>query len=182
MMLRFALPVLLLATPAAADDWYVKATVGQTSDGEVFTESLSQEGVYGAAVGYTGTSPFRFEAGVSRVEMEIGRAEEIALTGLSATVYYDLAVTDRASLFVGVGGDYFDGEFSFPVPGTSESVSFSAVGYRWGVGAAYALTPSLTADVEFRRFGGEVSDDLEADDDLNGLSFDEIRAGLRLRF
>lgn len=186
-----------LATPALAQDWYVKGEYGVSSHDLTDTDLVRRD-VYGAAVGYAGLEPFRFELGVRDLE-GITRSDALypafGAQIASITAYYDLRL-GRASAFVGAGGDYLSGE-SVPLPTNCHAFctarsfdDFDARGWHADAGVSYRLTSHLTAEAAFRHteVTGEVTETRRTllgtfvSTNERDLEFDQVTGALRFAF
>ena len=154
-----ALAVLVGANVAAATadaaDWYGAVHVGQSEiTGSAYGSSVElNEGTsYGAAIG-TSVGPFRVEAGADQLSGDLAGFADVDLTAYSATAYLDLSVGDNASVFVGAGADYLQGELNVP----GYSMSESGDGYHWAVGGAYRLSEKIVGEVQFRQITGDIA-------------------------
>lgn len=157
------------AAPAHADDFYVKAEVGQALDTQIsdsgYGLELSDGDVFGAYVG-TAVGPVRVEAGVSHVNADLefyGYSIDASANDFNATAYLDTA----SGLYVGAGVNYIQAEAT-PFPGYSIEES----GYGWHVSGGYA----------FAAFGGIVETQVTyVDASLDDFDLTQTRATIGYR-
>ena len=130
---------------ADAREWYVKAEVGSTFDSQVQTSfggtELTDELTYGAYVG-TAVGPVRVEAGASHLAGDIplgGITLETSAVDYNATVYLDLATSDKGGFYIGAGPDYIQAEANL---GPFFSTSQSGYGYHISGGYAHRVSES----------------------------------------
>lgn len=162
----------VIATPAHAGDWYVKAEVGTTFDSEINGIELSDAPVYGAHVG-TAVGPVRVEGGVRHVSGDISLGfidVETSAINYTATAYLDLATSANSGFFIGAGPDYWQGEASI---GPFFNTDVEGFGYHVTGGYATRITDRAVFEVAARY------DDADLDGiDLTGVS---ATAGVRFR-
>lgn len=171
-----ALPALAAFAPAtaSAQDWYVKASVGQTVDALVGGSfDLSDGGAMGAHLG-TRVGPFRVEGGIDRMtaEADLGYASlDGSALSYNGSLFLDLPVGESASLFGGVGLDYVTAEAAY----YGSSMDASGNGWHASFGGAYIISDTLSFEVEATR--------LDADLDFGGNDLNlkawTITGGLR---
>lgn len=161
----------LLATPAHADGWYVKASVGQ-SGADVGPVTLNDGFAYDLAAG-TAVGPVRVEGGVARLSGDLAGALQANALDYHANAYLDLPVGDNASVFGGVGLDYIDGEANFGFG----SIDASGNGWNWAVGGAYRLNDRMIAEVQYR----DVTADLDTPFGGADLDAQVATIGVRMR-
>lgn len=168
-----ALSAAAFARPAAADDWYVKASVGQSEaevSGIAFEPGLS----YGAALG-TSVGPVRVEAGVDRLSGELslgGPSVQADALVYSVTGYLDLPVGDNASIYAGAGLDYVDGDASL----FGSSIDANGDGWHWALGGAYRVSERIIGEVQYTSLSADLDAAYIGAVDLRD---DRITAGLR---
>lgn len=161
----------LLADDASAGEWYGKVSIGESSaaiEGIDLNEGLS----YGAAIG-TSVGPVRVEAGVDHISGDFAGILDAEALVYSGTAYLDLPVGDNASVFVGAGLDYVDGEGSIP----GFAIDASGTGYHLAAGGAYRLSPNVIAEAQWRRIEADLEADFIGDVEMEA---DVLTVGLRL--
>ncbi len=163
---------LAFVSSANAAPFYVKASVGQTAGAAVSGVDLSDDMVYGGALG-TSVGPFRIEAGADHIATKFASIVDASAWDYSATAYLDLPLGDHASLFAGAGLDHINGSAKTPFG----SFDASGNGHHFSGGLAYRFAPGVIGEAQYRRISA----------DLDGGSFgsvnidvDTVTAGLRL--
>lgn len=164
------------SAPAHASPFYVKASVGQTTNSQLGAGGgsidLSDSLAYGGDVG-TSFGPVRVEAGVDHLAGAINLGPTISATALDyhATGYLDLPVGSNASVYAGAGVDYVDGSAHF----FGSSISGNGTGWHYAVGAAYRLNDRMIGEVQVRHIDASLSTDYGDVD----FTSDEVTAGVR---
>lgn len=160
------------AVAADAQPFYAKFSAGMT-EAEVEGLALDEGANFGAALG-TALGPFRVEAGADRLSGEFGGGfAEIDAIDWRAGAYLDLPIGDNASVFVGAGLDYIDGEAT----AFGNTIDASGSGYSLAAGGAYRLNDRVIAEAQWRR----IEADLESDFGDIDAQADVFSVGLRLK-
>lgn len=126
---------------------YAGADIGTTKVDGVDKRETS----VGAFVGYTITPAIAVEAGYRRLadyDLSVGTASgKVTLDQISLSGVATMPLTEKFSVFGRLGYNHLEADASFA--GTSADESESGVLY--GVGAGYAISPTLAARVEVQR-------------------------------
>ena len=150
---------------------YAKISVGE-SDASVESLNFDSGLAYGASIGGD-LGPVRLELGVDHLSGDFASVFEGEALDYHGTVFADLPVGERASVFAGVGADYIDAEASV----YSSSISADGSGWHWAVGGAYRMSDSMIAEAQFRRIDADL--DMPYGGSAN-LEVDEMTLGFRL--
>lgn len=154
-----AVAAMSMASVASANDFYVKAEVGQGFDTQVGPIETDNADIYGAYIG-TAVGPFRVEAGVAHLDAEanlFGLPVNMSANDFNATAYLDTA----SGLYIGAGANYVQGEATVF---NAFSVDQSGYGYHVSGGYAFAAAGGIVELQATYR-------DIELDDvDLSGTA------------
>lgn len=182
-MRKIAFALALIATPAAAQDFYGAVRAGQSYSEDGYGHAADDEN-YGLALG-ADFGALRFEAGAQQANgamsipgLPVGFVDA---TDYSLSAFGDLPLGSRFTLFAGGGVDYLDGESAQHIFGFRQDLDVSQWGYHVAGGAAFALTPNITGEVQYRRL--EVSELPVMPDRSDGeLTLDTVTLGARIGF
>lgn len=159
------------ATNADAGEWYGAIRAG-VSEAEVSGLAFNEGLTYGAAVG-TSVGPVRVEAGVTRLSGDFANVVEADALNYSLSGFLDFPVGEKASLFVGGGVDYVDGDASI----YGSEIEASGNGYHYGGGFSYRFSPGVIGEAAYSHLTAELDADYLGDIDLES---DQVSLGLRL--
>lgn len=149
----------LAAAPAFAQDMYVTGSIGQAQQKVSYGDESDNEHKVGAsaAFGYRFTPTVSVEGGYAKFGKisdgdSSGRAT-IESDAFYAAVVGTFPVSPNVSLIAKLGVARGSSELQVASGNLTATVEENRTGAMFGIGAAYAVTPSLAIVSEFQHFG-----------------------------